>query len=110
AFPSTKWTLSASSFHCTASLLADRRLPPGVVASSRRTSMLLPTHCWNASVRPSDVHESTSPLPPALLVIGPPPGHVQTRSAPVATPNTSIPRPAPPLTPPPPATPTFLPS
>ena len=30
------------------------------------------THCWNASVRPSAVQDSTSPSPPALLVIGRP--------------------------------------
>lgn len=72
--------------------------------------MLLPTHCWNASVRPSAVQESTSPLPPALLVIGPPPGHVQTCLAPVARLNTSIAGPGPPPRPPRRATASLLPS
>src|SRR5262249_10198714 len=71
ALPRTKWKLSASSFHCTASRLSDWRLPPRVVASSKRTSMSLPTHCWNASVRPSAVQESTWPLPPAFVGVGP---------------------------------------
>ena len=48
------------------------------------------THCWNASVRPSAVQDSTSPLFPALLVIGPPRGHLHTRCDPVATLKTGI--------------------
>ncbi len=38
------------------------------------------------------VQESTSPAAPALLVIGPPPGHVHTRSAPVDSEKTWISR------------------
>ncbi len=49
-------------------------------------------------------------MPPALLVIGPPPGHVQTRLAPVARLNTWISGPGPPLTPPRRATASLVPS
>ena len=48
------------------------------------------THCWNASVWSSAAQDSSSPSPPALLVIGPPPGHVHSRSDPVATSKTWI--------------------
>src|SRR5262249_24975344 len=73
--------------------------------------MSLPgTDCWNASVRPSAVQDNTSPLSPALLVIGPPPGQVHTRSVPVGSEKTWIAGPGPPLPPPRRATANLLPS
>src|SRR5215469_10254369 len=110
ALPCTNRRLSCSPFHCTTSLLFEGKLSPGAAVSRRRTSMLLPAHCWNASVLSSAAQDSTLPLPPALLVMGPPPGQVHARSAPVARVNTWIAGPGPPPRPPRNAMASLLPS
>jgi hypothetical protein len=92
-FPGLK-VMTPARFGNVTTSLADRRLPPGAVVSRTRTCAVpwnFPPHCWNASFRPSAVHENGWPNG-LKFPAQPPTGSIHSLFAPVASVMTWIDR------------------
>src|SRR5436190_20861250 len=92
-FPRLKLITPALAGNATTGL-ADRMLLPGAVMSRTRTCAVLwnfPPHCWNASFRPSAVHENGWP-DGLKFPAQPPTGSSHSLFAPVASVMTWIDR------------------